>query len=163
MHWKLADYVDYPDSNPIFLHEGKIAPSDEGAGLKIVCRTADMKRERPLDPPLAWSSISKDGGKTWAQAKPEPDLPNHRSKAFFGRDSNERHIYVYSDSYEREGSLLQNEIEERRMVQGQIVLPPEQQEQLSDARRGQAGRVACRLGQLKRSKDEAHGHPIWPA
>lgn len=103
LHWKLADYVDYPDSHPIFLHEGKIAPSDEGAGLKIVCRTADMKRERPLDPPLAWSSISKDGGKTWAQARPEPDLPNHRSKAFFGRDSTERHIYVYSDTYAREG------------------------------------------------------------
>ena len=70
----MADYVDYPDDQPIFLHEGKIAPSDEGDGLKIVMRTADMQRERPVDPPLAWSSISTDGGKSWAIAKPEPGL-----------------------------------------------------------------------------------------
>jgi hypothetical protein len=103
VHWNLASYVDYPADNPIFLHEGKIAPSDEGDGLKIVMRTADMIRERPLNPPLAWSSVSKDGGRNWTQAKPEPDLPNHRSKGFFGRDSNGRHIYVYSVDAERTG------------------------------------------------------------
>lgn len=103
LHWKMSDYVDYPEESPVFLHEGRIGPNDEGEGLKIVMRTADMQRERPLDPPVAWSSISRDAGRTWTVAKPESALPNHRSKAFFGRDSNGRHVYVYSDTYEREG------------------------------------------------------------
>ena len=103
LHWKMAEYVDYPPDNPIFLHEGKIAPSDDSDGIKIVMRTADMQRERPLDPPVAWSSISRDGGKTWSIAKPEPELPNHRAKSFYGRNSHGRHIYVYNDNYEREG------------------------------------------------------------
>ena len=103
VHWKMADYVDYPDSNPIFLHEGKIAPSDEGDGLKIVMRTAGMARERPLDPPVAWSSHSGDGGKTWTIAKPEPALPNYRAKSFYGVDAGGRHVYVYNDNANREG------------------------------------------------------------
>ncbi len=101
LHWKLGGYIDYPEDNPIFLHEGKIAVSDEGEGLKIVMRTADMARERPLNPPVAWSSISRDGGKTWAEARPEPQLPNHRAKSFFGRDANGRHIYVYNNDPDR--------------------------------------------------------------
>lgn len=101
--WKMADYVDYPASKPIFLHEGKIARSDESDGLKIVMRTADMQRERPLDPPVAWSSISHDGGASWSVAKPEPDLPNYRAKSFFGRDGNGHHIYVYNDNADRHG------------------------------------------------------------
>ncbi|MCA9066943.1 MAG: exo-alpha-sialidase, partial [Planctomycetaceae bacterium] len=103
LHWKMAEYVDYPTETPVFLHEGKIAPSDDGDGLKIVMRTADMERERPLDPPVAWSSVSNDLGRTWSVAKPEPALPNFRSKAFFGVDSNGTHIYVYSDNANREG------------------------------------------------------------
>lgn len=103
VHWKFAEYVDYPETKPVFLHEGKIASSDEGEGLKIVMRTADMQRARPLDPPVAWSSISTDGGASWSVAKPELELPNHRSKAFFGRDTLGRHIYVYNDTYAREG------------------------------------------------------------
>ncbi len=103
LHWKLAAYVDYPADHSIFLHEGKTAPSDESDGLKIVMRTADMKRERPLNPPVAWSSISEDGGRNWSVAKPESDLPNYRAKSFFGRDSNDRHIYVYSDHVDRTG------------------------------------------------------------
>lgn len=103
VRWNMAEYVDYPSTNPIFLHEGKIARSDEGDGLKIVMRTADMARERPLVPPLAWSSVSSDGGKTWSVAKPETDLPNYRAKSFFGVDANGHHIYVYNDNAEREG------------------------------------------------------------
>jgi hypothetical protein len=52
---------------------------------------------------LAYSSISKDGGKTWSVAKPEPDLPNYRSKSFFGKSANGQHIYVYSNQVERRG------------------------------------------------------------
>ena len=56
LRWNMADYVDYPESNPGFQHEGKIASSDEGEGLKIVVRTARMDRDRPLDPPRAFES-----------------------------------------------------------------------------------------------------------
>ena len=103
VHWKMADYVDYPESNAVFLHEGKIAKSDQGTGLKIVMRTAGMARERPLDPPVAWSSISTDGGKRWSVAKPESDLPNYRAKSFYGVDTRGQYIYVYNDNANREG------------------------------------------------------------
>jgi hypothetical protein len=103
VHWKLAGYVEYPDDDPVFLHEGGIAPTENAGELKIVMRTADMARERPLDPPLAYSSLSKDGGKTWSTAQPEPELPNYRSKSFFGKSSRGGHIYIYSNQVERKG------------------------------------------------------------
>src|SRR5690606_6221311 len=103
LHWKLAGYVEYPENAPVFLHEGGIAPTDNAGELKIVMRTATMDRERPLDPPLAYSSLSKDGGKTWSVAQPEPALPNHRSKSFFGKSTNGGHVYVYSNQVERRG------------------------------------------------------------
>ncbi|MXX61563.1 MAG: exo-alpha-sialidase [Holophagales bacterium] len=102
LHWKLAGYVPYPDDDPVFLHEGKIAPIADGA-LEMVMRTATMDRERPLDPALAYSTRSEDGGRTWSTARPEPELPNYRAKSFFGRDSSGRHIYVYGDSAFRRG------------------------------------------------------------
>ena len=37
-----------------FLHEGKIAQTDDPNILKMVMRTATMDRERPLNPPLAY-------------------------------------------------------------------------------------------------------------
>ena len=102
LHWKFAAYVPYPDDDPVFLHEGKIAPVGDGA-LQMVMRTATMDRERPLDPPLAYSTRSEDRGQTWSTAQPEPELPNYRAKSFFGRDSSGRHIYVYGDSALRRG------------------------------------------------------------
>ncbi len=103
LHWKLAGYVEYPENDPVFLHEGGIAPTDNPGELKIVMRTADMVRERALDPPLAYSSLSQDGGKTWSVAKPEPDLPNYRSKSFYGQSAKGGHLYVYSNQIERLG------------------------------------------------------------
>lgn len=103
LHWKLADYVEYSEDNPIFLHEGNIASTDQPGELKIVMRTATMKSERPLDPPLAYSSLSKDGGKTWSMAQPEPELPNYRSKSFYGQNRNGGHVYVYSNDVDRRG------------------------------------------------------------
>ena len=103
LHWKLAGYVPYAAADPVFLHEGGIAPTDIDGELKMVMRTADMARERPLNPPVAYSSVSKDGGRTWSTARPEPDLPNFRSKSFFGKDSSGRTICVYSNSVERRG------------------------------------------------------------
>lgn len=102
LHWKLAGYVPYPDNDPVFLHEGKVAPVGDGV-LEMVMRTATMDHERPLDPPLAYSTRSEDGGRTWSTARPEPELPNYRAKSFFGRDSSGRHIYVYGDSAFRRG------------------------------------------------------------
>ncbi len=102
LHWDLAGYVPYPDDDPVFLHEGKIAPIGNGV-LEMVMRTATMDRERPLDPGVAYSTRSEDGGQTWSMAQPEPELPNYRAKSFFGRDSSGRHIYVYGDSAARRG------------------------------------------------------------
>ena len=103
LHWKLAGYVEYPENDPVFLHEGGIAETDNEGELKIVMRTATMDRERPLEPPLAYSSISGDGGKTWSTAKPEPELPNYRAKSYFGKSEQGGHIYVYSNQVERRG------------------------------------------------------------
>ncbi len=103
LHWKLAGYVPYAEDDAVFLHEGGIAEGDSKDELKIVMRTADMTRERPLDPPLAYSSVSKDGGRTWSTAKPETQLPNFRSKSYFAKAANGTHLYVYSDSVERRG------------------------------------------------------------
>jgi hypothetical protein len=103
LHWKLAGYIPYADDNPVFLHEGGIAPGEEPGDVKMVMRTARMDNERPIDPPVAYSSVSKDGGRTWSQAEPEPDLPNYRSKSFYGRDSNGTYVCVYGDSVDRRG------------------------------------------------------------
>ena len=103
VHWKFADYVEMPASGDIFLHEGCIDQGDRPGELKMVMRTADMERERPLDPPLAFSSVSRDGGRTWSAAVAEPDLPNYRAKSYYGQDSTGRKIYVYNDSGDRHG------------------------------------------------------------
>ena len=101
LHWKLANYI--PSEDPVFLHEGKIAETSTPGQLKMIMRTARYDNERPLDPPVAWSSISNDAGQTWSTARPELELPNFRSKAFFGKDANGKHIYVYSDREDRRG------------------------------------------------------------
>ncbi len=103
LHWKLAGYVPYADDDPVFLHEGGIAAADAEGELMMVMRTADMQRERPLKTPVAYSSVSTDGGRTWSTAKPQPDLPNYRSKSFFGKDAHGRQICVYGDSVDRRG------------------------------------------------------------
>lgn len=103
LHWKLADYVPLAAGDEVFLHEGNIARGDSDDELVIMMRTADMQRERPLNPGLAYSSRSSDGGRTWSTARAEPELPNFRSKCFFGIDASRRHIYVYNDDVDRRG------------------------------------------------------------
>ena len=103
LHWKMAGYVPYADDDPLFLHEGGIAPTNVDGELKIVLRTATMDKRRPIDPPISYSSTSNDGGRTWSTATPEPELPNYRCKSFFGKDSNGQHICVYSNDVERRG------------------------------------------------------------
>lgn len=99
LEWNLAGFIPQPVAGPkVFLHEGNIAPGDAPGELKIVMRTADYEDERKMtDPPRAFSSVSKDGGRTWSPAQQEPDLWNAKSKAFFGRTTGGTHLYVYND------------------------------------------------------------------
>jgi hypothetical protein len=105
LRWKLSGYVPQPtDGTPVWIHEGNIAPGDRDDELKIVMRTTRCDSPRiVMDPPVAWSSVSRDGGRTWSPAVAEPSLPNFRSKAFFGKDAKGRHVYVYSHTEAREG------------------------------------------------------------
>ena len=98
LEWKLEAFIPQPDSGKIFLHEGNIASWGSPGELKIVMRTAKYDdTSLTTDPPRAYSSLSRDGGRTWTPAQPEPALHNAKSKAFFGRADNGTHIYVYND------------------------------------------------------------------
>jgi hypothetical protein len=90
--------VPQPHKGRVFLHEGQLAPGEKDGEVKMVMRTARYDREgEALDPPLAWSSTSRDGGRTWTPAAPEPALHNTVSKAFFGQASGGTAVYVYND------------------------------------------------------------------
>lgn len=98
LEWKLEAFIPQPESGRVFLHEGNIAPGDAPGELKIVMRTANYDDTNlTTDPPRAYSSVSRDGGRTWSPAQPEPELYNAKSKGFFGRAENGTHIYVYND------------------------------------------------------------------
>lgn len=94
--WDLAGYVPRPEG--VWLHEGNIAEGDHPGELKMLMRTAKYyERKSALDVPRAYSSISKDNGKTWSKAVEEPKLYNAAAKGFFGKDKLGKHIYVYND------------------------------------------------------------------
>ncbi len=98
LEWELEAFIPQPESPRVFLHEGNIAPGDHPGELKIVMRTADYDdTNKTTDPPRAYSSVSRDGGHRWSDAREEPDLHNAKSKGFFGRATDGTHIYVYSD------------------------------------------------------------------
>lgn len=98
LEWRLAGYVPQPASGRVFLHEGQIAPGDVDGELKIVMRTATYEKEgQALDPPRAFSSESKDGGRTWSPAQQEPELWNSVSEPVFIRSSDGTHLYIYND------------------------------------------------------------------
>jgi hypothetical protein len=97
LEWKSEGVVPQPASGKVFLHEGNIAPGDADGELKLVMRTANWEEKAALDPPRAFSSVSKDGGRTWSPAQQEPDLWNARSKGFYGRSASGAHVYVYND------------------------------------------------------------------
>ena len=109
LRWKLRQYIETDD--PVFLHEGKIARTGRGNELQIMMRTANIRTEKALDTPLAYSATSSDGGKTWSEGKPEPDLPNHRAKSFFGRSASGKQIYVYSDQYDHRGMSYKTRVD----------------------------------------------------
>ena len=102
LRWKFAGRIPVNKDKPAWIHEGNIAEGDAPGELKMVTRTGGYKKGVPR-PGLAYSSVSGDGGRTWSDAIPEPELPNFQSKAFYGKDSHGQHVYVYSDKPEREG------------------------------------------------------------
>jgi hypothetical protein len=111
LEWHLAGYVPQETIGAVFLQEGNIAV-EPGGELKMVMRTADGKKEgKALDPPRAFSSVSKDGGRTWSAAQPEPDLWNTSSKEFFGLAANGTHLYVYSDGPARSRMALRYKLQ----------------------------------------------------
>ncbi len=100
--WRLAGYV--PQENPPLaeLSEGNIDLGDHPGELKMVIRTAPYSEaarlaRKSLNQPVAYSSVSRDGGRTWSLAQPEPKLYNTDSKGFYSCVSGGRHIYVYND------------------------------------------------------------------
>lgn len=98
LDWSLAGHILQPDTGRVFMHEGGLADGDAEGELKLVMRTCSYEKEgAPLNPPRAYSSVSRDGGRTWTPGRQEPDLWNSVSKGFFGRASDGTHVYVYND------------------------------------------------------------------
>jgi len=96
LNWKLAGFIPGPPE--VWLHEGNIAEGDNPGELKMVMRTAKyFERKEALDSRRAYSSVSKDNGRTWSMAIEEPALYNTAAKGFFEKDSKGRHIYIYND------------------------------------------------------------------
>jgi hypothetical protein len=97
LEWRLAGYIPQPQGHKVFMHEGNMDWGEDGTELQIVMRTAQYGGGgKPLDPPTAYSSASRDGGRTWSSAVAEPELYNAVSKAYYGRASDGAHVYVYS-------------------------------------------------------------------
>jgi hypothetical protein len=99
LEWRLAGHIPQPESGRVFLHEGSLAPGDAAGELKLVMRTArdGAQDNLALDPPRAYSSVSKDGGRTWSPAQQEADLWNSVAKGFFGSTTDGTQLYVYND------------------------------------------------------------------
>ncbi len=98
LEWKLESFIPQPETGRVFLHEGQIAVGDRPDELKIVMRTANYDETAlTTNPPRAYSSISRDGGRTWSPATPEPHLHNAKAKGFFCQTKNGGHLYVYND------------------------------------------------------------------
>ncbi len=111
LDWSLGGYIPQPEPARIFLHEGQIAVENAQGHLKMVMRTAKGDREsEALDPPRAWSSTSRDGGKTWTTAKEEPDLWNAVDEAWFGQSRTGAQLYVYNDGPARSRLALRYKV-----------------------------------------------------
>ncbi len=114
LEWRLAGIIPMPENGPVFLHEGNIAIGSDEEELVIVMRTARYHGTGALQPPMAHSSVSNDGGRSWSPAVAEPSLHNTCSKAYFGRDGDGRYLYVYSDGPQGERKALNYCVREPR-------------------------------------------------
>ena len=73
LEWRLAGYVPQPEAGRVFLQEGNMAVKD--GELKMVMRACQYENEgQALEKPRAYSTVSKDGGRTWSAASEEADL-----------------------------------------------------------------------------------------
>lgn len=98
LDWRLAGNVPRPTAGDVFMHEGSIADGDDAGELKMVCRTCSYTVEgKALNPPRAYSSVSRDGGHTWSAGAEEPELWNSVAKVYFGKSQTGAHVYIYSD------------------------------------------------------------------
>jgi hypothetical protein len=110
LEWSLAGYVPPPESGKVFLQEGNI--SVDGDELHLMMRAAQYEDEgKAVDPPTAFSSVSKDGGRTWSPARAEPDLWNTNAKAFYGQTPDGTHFYIYSDGPARSRMALRYKLQ----------------------------------------------------
>ena len=163
LEWKLEAFIPQPVDHKVFLHEGNIAAGDAPGELKIVMRTAQYEEDSlTTDPPRAYSSISRDGGRTWSPAVPEPELHNAKSKGFFGRSSDGTHIYVYNDGPAqrdiapgfphggRTSLRYKTKPPGGAVERGEDLLRRRHQELLPHARRGGTGRFSLRSGTVAR-------------
>ncbi len=98
LNWQLAGYVPWPVAGPVLLCEaGLVKRSDRE--LTMLLRTAKYGCLWPvtaLDEPVAYRSTSRDGGRTWSPAEPEPGCHNTWSKGFYGLAPDGAELYVYS-------------------------------------------------------------------
>jgi hypothetical protein len=113
LEWKLRGYVPQPEAGAkVFLHEASLAPSGNEGELKMIMRTSQYEKEgAQLDPPRAWSTTSRDLGKTWTAAAQEPELWNSVSKAFYGLSRTGAHLYVYNDGPARSRMALRYKLQ----------------------------------------------------
>lgn len=98
LEWELEAHIPQPETESVFLHEGNLGKGDAPGEIKIVMRTAQYEDSAlTTDPPRAYSSVSRDGGRTWSAAVSEPELHNAKAKGYFSHTANGGHVYVYND------------------------------------------------------------------
>jgi len=99
LEWRLEAFIPQPAEGPrVFLHEGGLARGEAPGELRIVMRTAGYEdTNQTTNPPRAYSSVSRDGGRSWTPAEPEPELHNAKAKGFYTQLRDGGHIYMYND------------------------------------------------------------------
>ena len=110
LSWRLAGYVPFDESNPVFIHEAGIAQSGPNE-LTMVFRTATYgtNNYKALPNPTAYISTSSDG-RNWSMAVPVPELYNSACKAHYSIDGNGLELYIFSPGPRGErGALHYNE------------------------------------------------------
>lgn len=96
--WKVSEIIPQNSADDAFLQEGYLVPAQDDSG-DVLCFMRSSKGDNLLvehDPPRAFSSRSRDGGRSWETAQIEPELFNSNAKAIVARDSNGNYVCVYN-------------------------------------------------------------------